>query len=69
MVYAEEAWKKKKVVGALFMDVKGAFPTTNFRALASKLKCYKVPQHIISWIGSFMDERTVSVEINGEAGD
>lgn len=69
MVYVEEEWKKKKVVGALFMDVKGAFPATNTHALAAKLVKYGVPDHIVRWIVSFMDERKVWIEINGEAGE
>ena len=69
MVYTEEEWKRKKVVGALFMDVKGAFPTTNAQVLAEKLRRYNVPEHIVRWVNSFMGNRKVWIEVNGEAGE
>lgn len=69
IVTVEEAWKKNLVVGALFMDIKGAFPTTNVDVLVAKLRHYQVPENMIRWVQSFMGERQVSVEINGEAGN
>lgn len=69
MLFAEEEWKKGKIVGALFMDVKGAFPTANCNSLARKLKGYNVPEHMIQWVRSFMSERKVWVEINGDGGN
>ena len=69
IVTVEEAWRNNLVVGALFMDVKGAFPTTNVHVLAAKLRHYQVPENMVRWVQSFMGERKVWVEINGEAGE
>lgn len=51
------------------MDIKGAFPTTNAAVLQSVLKDQGTPDNIVKWVGSFMGERTIAMEIDGELGD
>ena len=46
-VEAEEAWKKKKLGGALLMDVKGAFSTTNMEVLTEKMTRLKVQEDLV----------------------
>ena len=69
VVEAEEAWKKKQLAGALLMDVKGAFPTTNVKALTDKMRHLEVQEDLVQWTESFMGCRSVTVEVNGEEGE
>lgn len=65
---AESSWSKGKMAGALFMDVKGAFPTTNAAVLTKLLQKYGMPSNVTRWVESFMGTRTVHIELNGEMG-
>jgi hypothetical protein len=53
----ECAWKHKKIAGALFLDVKGAFPSVVRQQLIKRLLELGIPGDIIRWVNSFLTER------------
>jgi hypothetical protein len=44
---AEEAWEKKRIVAALMMDVKGAFPTVNRVCLLHKIRLAQIDENLV----------------------
>jgi hypothetical protein len=61
----EQAWKNKKITGALFLDIKGAFPNVIRQQLIKRLIKLKIPGDIIRWINSFFTDRKVQLIIDG----
>ncbi len=54
----KEAWRKNLlVVSALFLDVKGAFPSVDIDVLLHELKRKGVPQEYVGWIKRRMEHR------------
>ena len=49
-----QAWKKKKVFSAIFMDVSGTFNNIHHRRLAHNLCTRRIPHQITNWINSFL---------------
>jgi len=45
-------------VSTLFLDIKGGFDNVNASILFSSLKKAEVPHYMVSWIGSFLSQRT-----------
>jgi len=45
-------------VSTLFLDIKGGFDNVNSSTLCSSLKKAGVPHYMVSWIGSFLSQRT-----------
>lgn len=68
VMHVQRVWKRGQMAGLLCMDIKGAFPTTNAAVLQSVLKDQETPDNIVKWVGSFMSQRTVGMEIDGELG-
>jgi ribonuclease HI len=60
-----EAWKKKKVYTAIFMDVAGAFNNVHHERLIHNLKKRRIPHTISSWIASFLQDRSTQLQFNG----
>ena len=61
----EQAWKNKKIAGALFLDIKGAFPNVIRQQLVKRLIELKIPGDIIRWVNSFFTDRKVQLIIDG----
>src|ERR1700716_1813147 len=49
----------------LFLDIKGAFDNILPHILHTKLRKHDVPPHLISWIMSFLSNRTISLLFPG----
>lgn len=64
----ERAWKEKKVVGALMLDVKGAFDHVNRKRLLELLKELGLPGNIIAWVASFLTDRQACLVVDGIEG-
>ena len=56
--------KPKSYCRILFVDFSSAFNTIKPNMLLSKLKNFGINSHIISWIGSFLSNRTQYVKLN-----
>src|SRR5271156_5828740 len=61
----ECAWKHKKIAGALFLDVKGAYPNVVRQQLVKRLLELGIPGDIIRWVNSFLTGRKVQLVIDG----
>ena len=46
----KNAWRRKKVASALFLDVKGAFPSVDFGQLIHDMRSLGVPVQYTNWI-------------------
>jgi Reverse transcriptase (RNA-dependent DNA polymerase) len=53
----EKAWSQKKLLGALFMDVKGAFDYVVKERLLQRMTELEIPQFLIKWTESFLTDR------------
>ena len=61
-------WKEKKVVGALILDIKGAFNYINRKRLLELLKELKLPGNILAWVASFLTDRQACLVVDGIEG-
>ncbi|KAI9041051.1 uncharacterized protein KD926_007468 [Aspergillus affinis] len=59
-----EAWKLKQLVGALFLDVKGAFDHVNPDKLIKRLAELGLDGDLILWVQSFLTYRWVQLQID-----
>jgi len=60
-----QAWKKKKVYTAVFMDVAGAFNNVHHERLIHNLRNRRIPHAISLWIASFLQDRSTQLQFNG----
>ena len=65
----QQAWKKKRVAGAHFMDVKSAFNNVDKTVLGKRMEALGVEADLIRWTMSFMTDRRVRLVLDGEVGD
>ena len=59
-----EAWKLQQLVGALFLDVKGAFNHVNPSRLIAQLIEFNLDGDLIRWVQSFLTDRWVQLQID-----
>jgi retron-type reverse transcriptase len=64
-----QAWKQKKVVSAVFLDVAGAFNNVHHRRLIHNLRMRRIPVVIANWIQSFLQKRSTRLLSNGAKSD
>jgi len=69
MNQTQRAWEKKKIAGALFMDVKPAFNNVGKTILGKRMEELGVEAVLIRWTMSFMTNRRVKHVLDGEVGD
>jgi hypothetical protein len=65
----QDTWEKQKIIVALMMDIKGAFPTINRACLLYKMWRAQLDKNLVTWVDSFMSDRLVEITIMGEAGE
>jgi len=65
----QKAWGKKKVAGALFMDVKSAFNDVDKTFLGKRMEGLGVEADLIRWTMSFITDRRVKLVLDGEVGE
>jgi len=54
---AKDAWRKGKVLGALFLDIKGAFPSIVLKKLIHDMQCRGIPKEYTDWIKRKVEHR------------
>lgn len=59
------AYLKRESLGALFIDVEGAFDNVNPAILISELNKLKIPSNIVRFVQNTITERTVHFYLNG----
>ena len=65
----QQTWGEKKMVGALFMDVKSAFNSVSRVQLGRHMEAFEIEPDLIRWAGSFMSDRQVKLILDGEVGE
>ena len=60
-----DAWKRKQLMAALFMDVTGAFDHVNARRLVIRMQELGFDGDLIRWVQSFLSGRLVQLVIDG----
>lgn len=60
-----QAFLKRESLGALFIDIEGAFDNVNPSILINELKKLKIPSNIVKFIQNSITERTVHFYLNG----
>ena len=60
----KDAWRKKKVVSALFLDVKGAFPSVNINQLIHDMHLRGIPVELTDWINRRMEKRKTQLSFD-----
>jgi hypothetical protein len=61
--WIRQKWREKKIVSALFLDVKSAFPTVIRERLLNHLKIKNAPSYFLSIISSFLSNRSTSLKM------
>ena len=59
------AWKEREVYSVVFMDVAGAFNNVHHKRLAHNLRKRMVPEFIVKWTESFLQNRHTRLRFNG----
>ena len=59
-----DAWKHQQLMGALFLDVNGAFDHVNPSQLVSRLIEFGLDGELIQWVQSFLTDRWVQLQID-----
>ena len=65
----QQAWKEKKVAGALLMDVKSAFNNVSRPVLSRRLTDLGIEPDLVRWTDSFMSDRKVKLVLEGKEGE
>ena len=65
----QQAWEQRKIVGALFMDVKSAFNNVDKMFLGKRMEELGMEADLIRWTMSFMSDRRVRLVLDGEVGE
>jgi len=65
----QQAWERKKIAGALFMDVKSAFNNVDKTFLGKRMEELGQEADLIRWTMSFMSDQRVKLVLDGETGD
>ena len=62
----QKAWERKKIAGALLMDVKSAFNNVDKTFLGKRMEELGMEADRIRWTMSFMSDRRVRLVLDGE---
>jgi len=65
----ENAWSKKRIALALFLDVKGAFHRVNKKQLLKRMVQAGIAGNIVRWVDSFLSDRRALLVIDGRTGE
>ena len=61
----QESWEEKKLAGALFMDVKGAFDHVSRSQLLRRMIELGIDGDLVAWTRSFLIDRKIQIIIDG----
>ena len=59
------AWKEREVYSVVFMDVAGTFNNMHHKRLAHNMRKRRVPEFIVKWAESFLQNRHTRLRFNG----
>jgi len=69
MNHTQQAWERRKIAGALFMDVKLAFNNVDKMFLGKRMEELGMEADLIRWTMSFMSDGRVKLVLDGEVGE
>ena len=69
MARTQQTWSHGKMVGALFMDMAAAFPSVARDCLIRRMRDLRLDENLIQWTDSFMQDRWVIMNVNGQDGE
>ena len=67
--FIKDAWRRKEVVSALFLDVKGAFPSVFTKRLIHDLRTKGIPTEYTSWLERKMSGRCTTISFDDFTSD
>lgn len=67
--WIHKKWRERKVVAALFLDVKSAFPSLLKDRLTHTLRTHNCPEYLFSIIHSLLSDRTTSLRLENYLSD
>lgn len=56
-------WREGKIVSALFLDVKSAYPSVHKKRLINTLMEQNCPRYLVRQIGTFLEDRTTDLRL------
>src|SRR6266536_5717226 len=59
--FVQDAWRAGEVVSALFLDVKGAFPSVDINLLTVEMRKRGIPEEYTDWIKEKLSGRKTSI--------
>ena len=62
--YIKDAWRKGLVVSALFLDVKGAFPSVSATRLVHNMRMKGIPREYAEWVGRKLKGRKTVIKFD-----
>lgn len=62
--YIQDAWRAGKVVSALFLDVKGTFPSVDVQRLKHEMRRRGIPRQYSDWIGEKLAGRATTISFD-----
>jgi len=65
----QQAWNRKQVAGALFMDVKSAFNNVSKTHLGKRMEALAIEPDLIRWTVSFITDRHIKLVLDGKTGE
>ena len=69
MDYIKAAWRKKRVVSALFLDVEGAFPNAVTHRLLHNMRWRRVPKAYVSFVSAMLTGRKTCLKFDDYTSD
>ena len=65
MKYVKDAWRRKEVVSALFLDIKSAFPSVALNWLIHDMRARGVPTQYTDWIAHKVCSHCTTLKLDG----
>ena len=62
--FIKTAWRRKREVVAMFLDVKAAFPTTVIPVLIHDMRCIGIPKEYTDWIAEKMEGQEMVISFD-----
>jgi len=63
-MFIKNAWRKKEVISALFLDIKGAFPNVVLNQPIHTMRMWGVPSQYTDWIACKVSGRWMTLKFN-----
>ena len=61
---AKDAWRRGKVLGALFLDIRGAFPSVILERLLHNMRTKGIPKEYMEWIRRKVANRNTTIYLD-----